>query len=65
MTGLVLISYTLDIMYTIGIKLSLYIQQNRKLQLQGTMYNYNDKIYFSSYANCSLINYQPNRANII
>ena len=29
------------------------------------MYNYNDKIYFSLYANCSLIIYQPNRANLI
>ena len=29
------------------------------------MYNYNDNIYFSLYANCSLITYQPNRASLI
>ena len=28
-------------------------------------YNYNGNIYFSLYANCSLITYQPNRANLI
>ena len=34
-----------------------YIQQDWKVQLQETtcIYNYTDKIYFSLYANCSLI----------
>ena len=41
--------------YAIGIKLSIYIQQNWKVQLQKRMYNYKDKIYFSLYA-WSLIN---------
>ena len=38
--------------------LSIYIQQNWKVQLQETIYNYNDKIYFYVYANViwSLIN---------
>ena len=30
------------LIYTIGIKLSIYIQQNWKVQLQETMYKYND-----------------------
>ena len=47
----------------IGIKLSIYIQQNWKVQLQET--SYINKIYFSLYANCSLITCQPNRANLI
>ena len=50
--------------YTVGIKLSIYIQQNWKVQLQETMYNYND-IHFSVSANRSLITYEPNRANLI
>ena len=33
-------------------------------KLKGTS-NYNNKIYFSLDANCSLITYQPNRANSI
>ena len=50
--------------YTIDIKLIVYIQQNSKVQLQETMH-YNEYIYFSSYANCSLITYQPNRTNLV
>ena len=46
-------------------QLSIYIQQNWKVQLQETIYNYIDKNYFSLYANCSLVTYQPNRANLI
>ena len=58
------ITYILQ--YCIGIKLGIYVQQKWKVQMQETMYNYNDKkIYFSLYANCSLITYQPNRANLI
>ena len=46
--------------YTIGIKLSIYIQQNWKVKLQkNNAYNYIDKIYFSLYANCSLVTNQP------
>ena len=53
--------------YAIGIKLSINTQQNWKVQLQDAMYNYiyNDKIYFSLYANYSGITYRPNRANLI
>ena len=36
----------------------MYIQQIWKGQLQETMCNYNDKIYFSLCANCSLITYE-------
>ena len=33
------------LIYTIGIKLSIYIQQNWKVRLQETMYKYNDIFY--------------------
>ena len=46
------------IIYIIGIKWSIYIQQNWKVQLHET--NFKNKIYFSLYANCSPITYQPN-----
>ena len=50
-------------MYTIGIKLSIYVQQNLKLKLRETSYNFIDKINFYLYAYCSLITCQPNRTN--
>ena len=45
--------------YTIGIKLSIYISNKNE------RYNCKKRMCFSLYANCSLIAYQPNRANLI
>ena len=48
--------------YTIGIKLSIFIQQVLQVQIQEITPAYIDKIYFLWYAHFSLLIYQLNPA---